>query len=131
MSCERPAGFCRRPLTSVRCLEGEPESELQHARLVRDVVVLRLLTEQRAQGFNRCVRAIVGVVEEIEDLEHAVNGNVTDQPNVLLRANVDAMNGLSHEGITRDKCTVGTQPAYAGRADGPKVAAIGSGIAQA
>src|ERR1051325_6735109 len=74
-------------------LEPDPESELHHPRLIRDVAVERWLPELAAASV-RDIRTEIFVIEQIEDLERAVEGHVT-RVHALLQPRVESVDRLT------------------------------------
>src|SRR5204862_5546260 len=80
--------------------ERDPESQLHHARLIRETRVLSRLSITRV-GFYGCVRAVVLMVEEVEHLHHAVHRPAAAQPEATLEPDIHPMQRRSDEVVTR------------------------------
>src|SRR6266550_3022149 len=71
-------------------LEREPEPELRRARRIRDVVVVDRLPVGGVVDRRR-IGTVVLVVEQVEDLQHAVERAAAAAGEPLLKAGVHAM----------------------------------------
>src|SRR5205085_5238177 len=88
-----PAADCRLATAS----EAEPEPELHHPRLIRDVAVERWLPEQGAAPVRR-IRTEVLVIEQVEHLEHAIECQVSSV-HALLQPRVDAVDRSADDAV--------------------------------
>src|ERR1041385_1919367 len=94
-------------------LEPDPESELHHPRLIRDVAGERWLPELAAASV-RDIRTEIFVIEQIEDLERAVEGDVA-RADTLLQPRVETVDRLSDDAVARqDGGAIRRQPLLGG-----------------
>src|SRR5437016_14607929 len=77
-------------------LERRPESQLQHPRLVSEIVVERRLAIIRIAFVGR-IRAVVGVIEQVEHLEDAVDLPPFAKRKSLLEPHIHPVEGIAHE----------------------------------
>src|ERR1051325_5534276 len=104
--------------------EADAESELHHARLIRDVGVECRLPEERAAPVRR-IRTEVLVIEQIEHLEHPVEGQVA-RVHALLQPRVDAVDRPADDAVARQDGAVRGEPLFGG-GGGAFIAAILAG----
>src|SRR2546426_3344917 len=81
--------------------ERRPESQLQHPRLVGEVIVERWLAIVRVVFVGR-IGTVVRVIEQVEHLENAEDLPPLTQRNSLLKAHVHAVDRLPNEALARD-----------------------------
>src|SRR5204863_5085414 len=93
------------PLTR---LERGAEPQLEHPRLIAEAVAERRPPEQGA-AFVRHVRSVVRMIEQIEDLENAVDSRAADERNPLLEPHVHAVNRIANQIVARQNRAVGAQ----------------------
>ena len=81
-------------------LERGAETQLEHARLVSEIVAERGLAKARIV-FVLCIATVVGVIEQIERLEHAEELYAVTDSEPLLKPHVHAMIRRPHKAVAR------------------------------
>ena len=82
------------------CLECGPETQLQHARLVSEIIAERRFSVIRIV-FVGGIAAVVRVIKQIKGLEEAEELYTVTNRNPLLKPHVHAVDRQSHEVVTR------------------------------
>src|SRR5215510_2016628 len=85
----------------IYALEGRAKSQLQHSRLIRQIVGERWLAVIRIAFVCR-ICAIVRVIEQVEHFENAVYPDAFGNWQLLLEPHIDAMDRSPYETLARD-----------------------------
>src|SRR5205814_10431284 len=86
----------------------DAESQLHHARLVRDASILNRFPITRV-AFRKRVRAVVRMIEQVVHLEDAVDAPAASDPEAPLKPRIHTVDRQADEVVARHDAAVRTQ----------------------